>query len=186
MVSYSCNNNTACCNESDATMEYWLSQLESGTRWLGLLQQLDEAAASRKVFGYVPGRTQVVASQSCNVALINHYMTALPGKTYICCGKSGVGKAMAAMYLLHGDHAHRPNRAIMIPGGDSLDVAATFSQSVFTGRPKLHRRSMRSFSPRVDDRRAACGTRKKFKGKLDPCQSHCQVTRDDMMLLPAV
>jgi hypothetical protein len=42
--------------------------------------------------------------------------------------------------LLHGDHAHRPNRAIMIPGGDSLDVAATFSQSVFAPQaaPEIH------------------------------------------------
>ena len=131
------NNNNDTVNQ---TMDYLLSRLESGTRWLWLLEQLDEAASLRRVFGLVPARTQVVASQSCNIALINHYLTALPGKTYICCGKSGVGKTMAAMYLFHGDYKLRPHRGIMIRAGDSKDIARTFAESVYApeSSPEIH------------------------------------------------
>mmetsp|Transcript_1040 Transcript_1040/g.2882 ORF Transcript_1040/g.2882 Transcript_1040/m.2882 type:complete len:104 (+) Transcript_1040:26-337(+) len=81
-------------------MDYLLSRFENGARWLWLLELLlDAAAASRQVFGLVPERVKVVPSRATNPALIHHYATA---QTYICCGRSGAGKTMAAMYLLQG------------------------------------------------------------------------------------
>ena len=82
------------------------------------------------MYGDVPTRTHFVGSQSTIAALVQHYVTALEGKTYICQGLSGCGKTTSALYLTHGDFNIRPRRAIMIRASDSKDLAASFSSSL--------------------------------------------------------
>ena len=105
---------------------------------------------ARKVFGPLPGRTNVVASESTIVPLVEHYVTALPGKTYICCGDSGSGKTTAAMYLLHGDYNLRPRRGILIRAADSPDIATTFARSVHApdAAPDIHALLVRALVPK--------------------------------------
>lgn len=120
-----------------------LQRLENGSRWLWLLTRLDEAAASREIFGQVPEVSTVVASKASIEAFWKLYVTAIVGKTYICCGISGSGKTTAAFYLLHGnyDTSQRPERAIMIRESDSTNVPLTFCQKHFgapDAAPVLH------------------------------------------------
>ena len=95
-----------------------------------MLDELDKAAESRKVYGVLPNRTDVVGSESTVVALVQHYATALAGKTYVCQGISGCGKTTSALYLIHGDINIRPRRAIMIRASDAKDLATSFSRSL--------------------------------------------------------
>ena len=111
-------------------MDYTLQRMENGSRWLWLLKRLDEAAALREVFGRVPEISTVVASKASIQAFWELYVTAIPGKTYVCCGLSGSGKTTAAFFLLHGDYdvSQRPTRAIMIRASDSTNVPLSFCQ----------------------------------------------------------
>ena len=131
-------------------MDYILAQMDHGSRWLWLLDELDSAADSRKVYGGVPTRTDFVGSQSTVAALVHHYATALEGKTYVCQGLSGSGKTTSALYLMHGDINTRPRRAIMIRASDSKDLATSFSSSL--GAPDaariIHRLLVRALVPK--------------------------------------
>jgi hypothetical protein len=131
-------------------MDYILAQMDHGSRWLWLLDELDSAADSRKVYGGVPTRTDFVGSQSTVAALVQHYATALEGKTYVCQGLSGSGKTTSALYLMHGDINIRPRRAIMIRASDSKDLATSFSSSL--GAPDaariIHRLLVRALVPK--------------------------------------
>lgn len=131
-------------------MDYVLAQMDRGSRWLWLLDELDTAAESRRVYGIVPSRTHVVDSESSVVALVQHYATALTGKTYICQGVSGSGKTTSALYLMHGDVNIRPRRAIMIRASDSMDLATSFSRSLGApdAAPVIHRLLTRALIPK--------------------------------------
>ena len=127
-------------------MDYALQRIENGGRWLWLLNRLDAAAASKEIFGDLPRAATVgavVASKASIEAFWKQYVTALPGKTYICCGVSGAGKTTAAFYLLHGDLnvRHRPKRAIMIRQSDSTNLPLSFCHHHFgspDAAPVLH------------------------------------------------
>mmetsp|Transcript_11303 Transcript_11303/g.31186 ORF Transcript_11303/g.31186 Transcript_11303/m.31186 type:complete len:321 (+) Transcript_11303:99-1061(+) len=136
-------------------MDYSLQRLENGSRWLWLLQRLDDAAASKEIFGKVPATSTVVASKASIEAFWKLYVTAISGKTYICCGISGSGKTTAAFYLLHGDTSQRPERAIMIRESDSTNVPLTFCQKHFgapDAAPVLHSLLIQALIP-PDQRR---------------------------------
>jgi len=115
-----------------------------------LLDELDNAADSRKVYGVVPSRKDVVGSESSVVALVEHYATALEGKTYVCQGRSGSGKTTSALYLMHGDVNVRPRRAIMIRASDSKDLATTFSRNLGAAdaAPVIHQLLTRALVPK--------------------------------------
>ena len=49
---------------------------------------------------------------------------------------------MAAMYLLHGDHGHRPRRSIMIRAGDTKDIAVSFSKKLDAPEASPHVHSL--------------------------------------------
>jgi hypothetical protein len=132
------------------SMDYLLAQLENGSRWMWLLEELDEAASSRKVYGGVPDRTKIVASKSTIVPVVQHYMSALEGKTYICCGNSGSGKTTAAMYLLHGDYDFRPQRGILVRAADQEDFATEFAKLLGApdAAPIIHNLLVRALKPK--------------------------------------
>jgi hypothetical protein len=133
-------------------MDYALQRLENGGRWLWLLNRLDEAAASKEFFGDLPDAPTVVASKASIETFWNQYVTALAGKTYICCGVSGAGKTTAALYLLHGNYdiRQRPERAIMIRQSDSINVPLSFCQHHFgtpDAAPVLHTLLIEALKP---------------------------------------
>lgn len=133
-------------------MDYVLAQMDRGSRWLWLLDELDSAADSRKVYGVIPNRTAVVGGESPVSALVQHYSTALAGKTYICQGCSGSGKTTSALYLIHGDVNIRPRRAIMIRTSDSEDFATSFSRTLGAAdaSPVIHRLLARALIPKEE------------------------------------
>ena len=131
-------------------MDYTLSKMDCGSRWLWLLDELDSAADSRKVYGQVPARTEYVDSQSTIRALVQHYETALEGTMYICQGLSGSGKTASALYLMHGDFNTGPRRAIMIRANNSTDLATSYSRSlgVENAAPIIHELLVRALVPK--------------------------------------
>ena len=134
------------------TMDYALQRLENGSRWLWLLKRLDEATASSEIFGQIPETSTVVASKTSIEAFWKLYVTAIAGKTYVCCGISGSGKTTAAFYLLHGnyDASQRPERAIMIRESDSTNVPLTVCQKHFGAphaAPVLHSILIQALKP---------------------------------------
>jgi hypothetical protein len=131
-------------------MDYVLARLENGSRWMWLLEELDIAASSKKIYGRGPDRTKIVASKATIVPLVQHYMSALVGKTYICCGDSGSGKTTAAMYLLHGDYNRRPQRGILVQAADQEDFVTEFAKSLGApdAAPVLHSLLVRALKPK--------------------------------------
>jgi len=107
-------------------MDYLASSAVDLGRWFWIVDLLSELAEKRESLDVTPDREILVASGSVN-NILNHYIQAVEGKTYICFGKSGSGKTTAAYYLLHGEHTNRPNRAIMINAGGVSDFATNFA-----------------------------------------------------------
>ena len=121
-------------------MDYLASSAVNLGQWFWLVDLLSELAGKRESLDVAPDREILVASGSVT-DILNHYIQAEEGKTYICFGKSGSGKTTAAYYLLHGDHTNRPNRAIMINAGGVSDFPANFAinRNAPDAAPRLER-----------------------------------------------
>ena len=104
-----------------------MQNVEDATRWIWLYEKLEDAAKSRRIFGEVPKRTEIVLSDNVK-AFIDNRFTAFPGQTTVCYGASGCGKTTSAVYLLRGDYPHRPEYAIMIEAEGSSDIATSFAK----------------------------------------------------------
>ena len=108
-------------------MDYLASTGANLTSWYWLIDKLSEAAERNEALDVQPSRTVIVASNSV-IAFVNRYIQANPGTTYICYGRSGTGKTMAALHLIHGEHDNRPRRAIMVNAGGDNDFPEYFAR----------------------------------------------------------
>jgi hypothetical protein len=95
-------------------------------RWYWLVDKLREAAERTESFYISPDITRIVVSDSVK-AFVKHYITAYDGATYIVYGRSGSGKTVAALHLIHGEYGDRPTRAIMINAGGDPNFVESFA-----------------------------------------------------------
>lgn len=120
-------------------MDYLASSSVDAARWYWLVDKLSEAAKKRAMINVEIDRTTLVASDTVNM-FVKHYAQAIPGKTYVCYGKSGCGKTMAAAHLLHNSYDKDcPKRAIMVNAGGSKDFPTDFclQQNAANATPHL-------------------------------------------------
>lgn len=110
-------------------MDWFMQNVEDAARWVSLYQRLEAAARARKKFGGVLPRKEIVFSKSVR-AFLRDRLTVLAGQTTVCYGVSGCGKTTAAEYLLRGNYANRPHRAIMIEAEGATNIAAKFSRKL--------------------------------------------------------
>lgn len=76
-------------------MDYLASSAVNLGQWFWLVDRLSELAAKRESLYVAPDREILVASGSVT-DILNQYIQAQEGKTYICFGKLGSGKTTAA------------------------------------------------------------------------------------------
>jgi hypothetical protein len=107
-------------------MDYLSSSSVDAVRWYWLVDKLHQAAERGESFHISSDRTSIVVCDSVK-AFVNHYITAYDGATYIVFGRSGSGKTMAALHLIHGEYDDRPKRAIMINAGGDPNFMESFA-----------------------------------------------------------
>ena len=146
-------------------MEWFLQNVEGPTRWLSLYRYLEDASKSRRIFGKVPDRKEIVRSRNVK-AFLKSAFHEFPGQTTVCYGVSGCGKTTSGMYLLRGDYAHRPDRAFMIEAEGSLDFATSFAKQMSAPLAAPHIASILVASVRPSSETETKSTAEKLMGSI--------------------
>ena len=146
-------------------MEWFLQNVEGPTRWLSLYRYLEDASKSRRIFGKVPDRKEIVRSRNVK-AFLKSAFHEFPGQTTVCYGVSGCGKTTSGMYLSRGDYAHRPDRAFMIEAEGSLDFATSFAKQMSAPLAAPHIASILVASVRPSSETETKSTAEKLMGSI--------------------